>query len=279
MVKIPRPRILEDQFRQYFPKRVKGYKSLINIFKATSGLEIGGPSMAFSKKGFLPLYDDVGSLDGCNFSTNTVWEGKIKEGPYFKYGNRKGWQYIKDAVDLSGIENNKYDFILSCHSIEHIANPIKALMEWKRVLKNNGVMLIIVPHKDGTFDRKRPITTLEHLISDYNNETTEDDETHFSEVISLHDMNLDPGSTIIDSFIERTRNNSENRCIHHHVFNTPLLIDLIDYCGFKIDEISFFNPFHIILFASKPNDKPENSLWKQKNAHFYKKSPFPSDIL
>lgn len=278
MIKVNRFRTLETQFRKYFPKKIKGHNSLKILFKSKSGLEIGGPSMAFSNKGFLPLYDIVGSLDGCNFSTNTIWEGKIKEGPYFKFGNRNGWQYIKDAVDLSGIENDKYDFILSCHSIEHIANPIRALIEWKRVLKHNGTLLIIVPHKDGTFDHNRPLTTLEHLISDYKNETTEDDETHFSEVLSLHDINLDPGSTAMESFIERTKNNSENRCVHHHVFNTPLLIDLIDYCKFKIDKISFFNPFHIIIAASKPIDEPDNSLWMQKNAPFYKISPFPSDI-
>lgn len=268
---------LENNFRYFFPKKISNYKSFAKNFIDKSGLEIGGPSLAFSCKGFIPIYNKIASLDGCNFSNDTIWEGKISEGPNFSFDGRKGWQYIKDAVDLSGIESEKYDFVLSCHSIEHIANPIKAILEWKRVLKENGWLLMIVPHKDRTFDRKRPITKIEHIIDDYKKGVDEDDETHFRDAIENHDFSIDPGISGNAEFAERTRNNKENRCLHHHVFNTKLVIDLIDFCELEINKVDHFSPFHIIILAKKTSAKITNTQWLKSDSPIYVNSPFLSD--
>ena len=91
---------MEELFRNIFPKRVKNYKFLKSKFINQNGLEIGGPSFAFSEKGFLPLYSVVGNLDGCNFSNQTVWEGEIKSGLNYKYGVRTGTQFIFDGGSL-----------------------------------------------------------------------------------------------------------------------------------------------------------------------------------
>ena len=48
-----------------------------------------------------------------------------------------------------------------------MANPIKALLEWKRVLRKDGVLLMILPHRDYTFDWRRPVTVVEHMKKDY----------------------------------------------------------------------------------------------------------------
>ena len=71
------------------------------------------------------------------------------------------------------------------HCIEHIANPLKAISEWKRILKDNGLILLIVPHKDKTFDHNRPITSLSHLIEDMKTDVQEDDSTHLPEILEL----------------------------------------------------------------------------------------------
>lgn len=49
-----------------------------------------------------------------------------------------------DIVDLP-MENASVDGILAKHLFEHILDPIEALREWKRVLKNNGELTIICP--------------------------------------------------------------------------------------------------------------------------------------
>ena len=38
------------------------------------------------------------------------------------------------------------DFIISSHTLEHLEDYLKALKEWDRVLKKNGVLLLYLPH-------------------------------------------------------------------------------------------------------------------------------------
>src|SRR5271167_791093 len=56
----------------------------LSLVKGKKGIEIGGPSNIF--QGWrtlsrtygllkpLPIYDQVGSLDNCNFSSKTIWD-------------------------------------------------------------------------------------------------------------------------------------------------------------------------------------------------------------
>ena len=269
---------IERLYRQYFPKRMENYRAYISALSDSNGLEIGGPSFVFTSKGFLPIYDHIRNLDGCNFSTNTVWEGNISEGSNYKYGNRKGFQIISDGSKLDTVDDSKYDFLLSCHSIEHIANPIKALVEWKRVIKDKGYIILVVPHKDNTFDHKRPVTSLEHLTSDYTNNIQEDDTTHFEEVIRLHDILRDEGVQDEASLKIRTTDNFTNRCVHHHVFNTPLVAKMTNYLDLKICDIQHFNPFNIVILLQKNNhEKPDNSFYLNPSNKVYQKEKFPSD--
>jgi len=112
---------------------------------------------------FLPIYSVCKYVDGCNFLVKTVWVGRIKKGIYRCEGSHGlGRQYIADAVDLSIFDDHAYDFILSCHSIEHIANPIMALKEWMRILKPNGFLVLAVPHRDGFLSRERSNLSCPH---------------------------------------------------------------------------------------------------------------------
>ena len=225
---------------------------IAKTFKGLKGIEIGGPSNIFSIKGAMPVYLFAEKVDGVNFSNKTIWEGKIKEGEnYNYYKNLFGFQYIAEGSDLSLLKDNQFDFLLSSHSLEHIANPIKALNHWCRILKESGRLVLILPDSSVTFDRKRPITKLEHLIEDYNNDVQEDDDTHYNEVIDLHDMDLDKALGSRDILKERTIQNLSYRAVHHHVFNFELIKDLLSYTGFTVDFQQNFYPFHLITLATK----------------------------
>lgn len=240
---------IEKEFRKYIPKRIKGLKNIRTHFMHKNGIEIGGPTGNFEKKGFLPLYRVLGNLDNVNFSSNTVWEGSLSEGLLFKFDKKIGYQYIREASDLYGISNNKYDFLLSSHNMEHLANPLKTIQEWKRVVKPNGSFLFILPNKEGTFDYKRPVTTIEHLIDDLKKNTPESDETHFEEVLSLHDLSKDPGGLESKEFKERTYKNLDNRCLHHHVFDLELLGQIAEYSSIEIILLAKFSKMHLVLLG------------------------------
>jgi len=201
-----------------------------DLFKNKSGIEIGGPSAFFNSKGYLPIYPAINSLDGVNFSTTTVWEGQLNEGDYYRYQDKTGFQYIAEGTNLSKITDEKYDFVLSCNNLEHIANPIKAIMEWKRIIKRGGIILLVLPNKLANFDHNRPYTAIEHLVADFNQKVNEDDLTHLEEILQLHDLKRDPQAGGATKFKERCMENYQNRCMHHHVYNQDTLQKLFEYC-------------------------------------------------
>lgn len=245
-----------------------------------SGIEIGGITALFKKNGILPIYPMVGSLDNCNFSSTTTWEGEISGGFTFEYkkNHTKGMQYISDATDLSQILSLNYDFVISSHVIEHVANPIKALIEWKRIIKDNGYLILILPHKDGTFDHKRPVTKLDHLNQDYKNLTDESDLSHLNEILDLHDLKKDIGAGPFDKFKERSLDNYSNRCLHHHVFDTKLVIELLTQLNFKIHNLEHILPYHIITIAQKLGEHEIACNKEFMLKPLYQKlSPFKSD--
>jgi len=235
--------------------RQPGKRKLIQFAQnltSQKGLEIGGPSSLFGLRGYFPVYIFARQVDGVNFSNETVWEGKLNEGDNYTYfPSKTGHQYIAEASDLSQVATSSYDFVLSCHSLEHVANPIKALKDWHRVLKSKGTLVLVLPDKEFTFDIKRPYTKLQHLITDYQNNTDEHDTTHFEEVIQLHDLSSDTGVASKQELETRTLNNFANRCVHHHVFSLELVKELLDYCGFTIIYQQKGEPFHLITVAKK----------------------------
>ncbi len=200
------------------------------------GLEIGGPSQAFGRLGVVPVYLAADRIDNCNFAATTLWEGQIAEGRTFRFSARRppGEQFIAEATGLDRVASGAYDFLLSSHAIEHCANPLKALAEWSRVLKPGGFLVLIVPHRDGAFDHRRPLSTLAHLVDDYERGVGEDDLTHLDEIIRLHDLSRDPGADDAESFRARALGNADNRSLHHHVFDTALARAMVERAGFEV---------------------------------------------
>lgn len=216
-------------------ERMPDFELLKPMIHDKSGLEVGGPSRIFRDGGFIPLYHIVKTLDGCNFSNCTLWEGTIESGQkYLYYPNKVGTQYVLEASDLSAIESSKYEFLLSCNCLEHVANPLRAVGEWLRVLKEDGILILILPNKNFCFDHNRPVSTFAHLLEDFNNNTTEDDLTHLNEILELHDLELDKKAGTKEEFRERSLKNFENRALHQHVFDLPLLIELFDHFNLMV---------------------------------------------
>lgn len=232
-------------------RRASSFEACRSLFTGKMGVEVGGPSQVFSRGGVFPVYPIVGHLDNCNFSHSTIWEGDIPSGQSFQFdsGKAPGRQHIVEATDMEGFSSGAYDFVLSSHVLEHTANPILALSEWIRLLKDQGTLVLLLPRKDKTFDHRRPVTTMEHLIADFEVGQGEDDLTHLPEILALHDLKRDPEAGDFASFKARSMRNSENRCLHHHVFDTALAVSLIEHMGMRLQAVEEIPPFHILIIA------------------------------
>jgi len=67
------------------------------------------------------------------------------------------------------LPDGSQDFVVSSHVLEHFPNPIKALLEWDRLIRPDGIIFMIVPHRERTFDKHKARTSLQHLIEDFLN--------------------------------------------------------------------------------------------------------------
>jgi SAM-dependent methyltransferase len=204
-------------------------KHYTQFFTDKSGIEIGGPSNIFRR--VIPIYPAVSSLDGVNFSRRTTWEGDISGDNYVFFAEKPGKQHIMEASDLSVLENESYDFLLSSNCLEHVANPLKALEEWVRVVKKGGHIFLILPKKEDNFDHRRAITPFEHLLEDHKNDVSEHDLTHLEEIIALHDLSMDPAAGDLANFKRRSEQNFANRCLHHHVFDDEIIRKMFEFAG------------------------------------------------
>ncbi len=205
----------------------------MDLFLNHKGVEIGGPSDLFAS-----IYEMCASCDGVNYNDDTIWWKKNTEKYEYK-DDLLGKVLIADATDLGIIPDDSYDFVISSNNLEHIANPIKAVKEFKRIAKNKGAIMIVVPIKERTFDHNRENTSFQHMLNDFLNDIGEDDLSHLSEILELHDYEMDPACGGKEAFELRSKDNIRNRCLHQHVFDESGLREIFNYVG--IDIINFFS--------------------------------------
>ena len=185
-------------------------------FAGAVALEPGGPSALFAQDGLMPVYPQLASLDTLDYADRTLWSDDRQAQAGVVTAVRR--RLIGEAARLEDIPNDSYDAVLASHVLEHIADPLGALAEWARVVRPGGHVLLIVPHRDGTFDHRRPVTPLEHLREDAERKTGEDDLTHIEEILAMHDLERDPGAPDREIFERRCHENASTRAMHHHVF-------------------------------------------------------------
>ncbi|HEY1510558.1 MAG TPA: methyltransferase domain-containing protein [Solirubrobacteraceae bacterium] len=74
---------------------------------------------------------------------------------------------IDDAQTLAAFADGSVDFIIACHVVEHLEDPIGALENFARITRRDGIIFVILPDARHTFDYLRERTTIEHLLRDH----------------------------------------------------------------------------------------------------------------
>jgi SAM-dependent methyltransferase len=131
---------------------------------------------------------------------------------------------IDDAETLATITDGRYDFLVAAHVIEHMRDPIGALVHWLRVVRDGGHVYLVVPDKRTTFDRKRVRTTLAHMVLDHQRPSKERDFEHYVDyALFVHDKSDD------ESLDEAQRLFDADFSIHYHVFLPQDVVRLAEW--------------------------------------------------
>ncbi len=144
---------------------------------------------------------------------------------------------IDDGETLLSLKDASVDFVIANHMIEHCQNPIGTIEQHLRVLKPGGTLYMAVPDKRHTFDCDRPVTTLEHLIRDYQEGPDWSKYSHFEEWTKLVDKVT---GEKVDAAIKHTM--EIDYSIHFHVWTQMEFLELLLHCK---SDLSF--PFEIEL--------------------------------
>lgn len=170
---------------------------------------------------------------------------------------------VADGETLATIAAQSQDFVIYNHVLEHTKNPIGTIENILRVLKTDGVAYLAIPDKRFTFDSKRKVTTLEHLIADHE-APRQTEEEHYYDVY----QNLDESITELDKkgiakddtekidelVRECVRTNSN---IHFHVWTEYELFELLVMIRsrygfpFEIEHFLLNNKFEAVFILRK----------------------------
>jgi SAM-dependent methyltransferase len=80
--------------------------------------------------------------------------------------------------DQLPFDDDAVDFVFVSHVLEHFPDPIRAVKEWLRVARK--YVVLVIPHRDRTFDRDRDLTTVDELLGRHEHQLNDPRDLHWS---------------------------------------------------------------------------------------------------
>jgi SAM-dependent methyltransferase len=150
---------------------------------------------------------------------------------------------VSDSESFPTIGDEAFDFIVANHVLEHLTDPIRALVEWHRILKSDGLLMLALPDKRFTFDAKRRRTSLEHLLADHASTLPPSvrNRPHLEEWAE-HVEGLRRGSPEYAAWIDQQLR--AGYTVHNHVWIPRDILDLLERTA------QYGAPFRIVRFAN-----------------------------
>jgi len=148
---------------------------------------------------------------------------------------------VDDGERLATIPEESQDFIVANHFLEHCENPIGTIEIHLGKLKPGGVLFYAVPDKRFTFDFRRQVTPLEHMIADYEKGPEGSRTEHYVEWCRLvinEQSSGTPEQAASEEWVStRARELEEEKySIHMHVWTQAEFLQMILSCRERFGE-------------------------------------------
>lgn len=153
-------------------------EQLSREFIRGQGLEIGALyNPVFVKPGVQVKYVD--------WETTEAMREQVRQLPYHQDALIVNVDIVDDGDTLASVGESTQDFIIANHFLEHVQDPIGTIKRHLEILKPGGVLYYGIPDKRFTFDRQRPVTTLEHHYRDHEEGPAWSLDQHVEEYVAL----------------------------------------------------------------------------------------------
>ncbi|MEO6098216.1 MAG: methyltransferase domain-containing protein [Fibrobacteria bacterium] len=130
---------------------------------------------------------------------------------------------VDNGETLATLPDGQEDFVIANQFIEHCQNPVRALVNMLRVVRNDGIVMLSVPDKRFTFDKDRPITSNDHILWECLNGTESTKRAHFAEFLGLdrHPERKVELEMELESML------AKDYSIHYHVWDSDAFIKFL----------------------------------------------------
>jgi SAM-dependent methyltransferase len=157
-----------------------------------------------------------------------------------EYAELEEWDLTPvDVIDngelLSTIPEASQDFIVANHFLEHCEDPIRTIETHLGKLRPGGVLFYAVPDKRYTFDSRRPLTPLDHMVADHEQGAERSRAEHYDEWTRLVIDGEAPAGAegaAFEAWAARRARELEQDAysIHMHVWTQAEFLKLILHC-------------------------------------------------
>ena len=200
-------------------------------FLAGNGLEIGALHLPLE----MPRRANVSYVDRMSV------EDLRAEYPELAEWDLTPVDVIDDGELLRTIPEASQDFIVANHFLEHCEDPVRTIATHLGKLRPGGVLFYAVPDKRYTFDSRRPLTPLDHMVADHEQGPQRSRADHYDEWTRLVIDGEAPAGAEGAAFDEwaarRARALEEDAySIHMHVWTQMEFLGLILHCRERFDQ-------------------------------------------
>ena len=173
--------------------------------------------------------------------------------------------YVCRTDDYADAVDETFDVLIANHVLEHVDRPIRWLQTARTLLRDGGVLFLVLPDKKQSFDRFRPDTPLSHLLFEHLAPEHDVAAVHSLETALHYDRTYigktNRPETSLD--VERLKHamTASHPGVHRHVFQAetfagrlmkPLLYTgLIDFDLLDVTNCPQFGEFAVVLEAGR----------------------------
>ncbi|MBF0273859.1 MAG: methyltransferase domain-containing protein [Nitrospinae bacterium] len=226
------------------------HREKVNKVLSGNGIEIGAlhNPLPIDNAKCRVEYLDVEPVDTLENKFSELAAGSIKKPDYI--GNI-------ERQDLPEITGKTFDFVILNHVLEHVANPIKVIENIWKGLNANGKFILSIPDKRFTFDKNRPLTSYEHILTDYYKNVSEVNDDHYVDFLAhVHPEVFKSKTETIQAI-----NNVRERLEHAHVWDSTSFREHL----FKIIPLLGINA-HFLFESGGDDNKHEYFVILQKES-------------
>jgi SAM-dependent methyltransferase len=138
---------------------------VLSYLSGLDGIEVGASA-----------HNDYG-LNAVNVDRYGEMDTIYKDEEWRLTGRRRAVDIIASGDQLPFMDDS-VDFIFASHVLEHFPDPLRALKEWLRVARK--YVVLVVPHRDRTFDRDRELTSVDELLRRHEQRLEDPRDLHWS---------------------------------------------------------------------------------------------------